>query len=214
MKTQTVTILEKRNLTQKVVSELLEYDPSTGLLFWKIRSRKWFDDDRASKIWNIIYPGKVAGGKTGGHRKEYISISIFKKRYLAHRIIWLHVNGRYPNNQIDHIDGDGTNNKIENLRDVSQVENCRNMKLSSANKSGHTGIYLRKDTGKWAAEIWDGKKICLGSFSNISEAINVRVAAEKCLNFHKNHGSVRPLYGSKDVRCAVDDQPSLFGGAS
>jgi hypothetical protein len=101
------------------------------------------------------------------------------------------MHGEFPTYQIDHIDGDGLNNRLENLRDVTQLENLRNMTLYRNNTSGRIGVCFVKREGKWCAQIGtkSGSKH-LGHFSNFDDAVTARKAAEVELGYHENHGRV------------------------
>ena len=96
--------------------------------------------------------------------------------------------------QIDHIDGDGTNNRLENLRIVSAAENKRNMRKMSTNTSGVTGVYGPYKSGAYEAKGWaNGKSVGLGWFKEIDSAIAARRNWELSRNYHPNHGTDRPL---------------------
>ncbi len=168
-------------LDQRRMKELFTY--KDGELVWHPRPREEFKSRYAWLYWNTRYSGKVAGSlvPNGYKRLE------FQGRSLAlHRLIWLYVHGTWPQT-IDHIDGNRSNNKIDNLRDVSMLENSRNKAIPSNNKSGVIGIY--KEGIAWRAVIGIGDRtIGLGSFRNIEEAIAVRKAAEERLGYHPNHG--------------------------
>lgn len=169
-------------VTAARVQELLSYDPSTGEFRWKVnRNRK--------------KAGSVAGCESTKHDgKKYWCIQVDGKMYKAHRLAWLVTHGEFPPEQIDHIDGDGLNNRLENLRAVSDLENKRNLRKKSNNTSGVSGVRWRKDRQKWQALITvNRKKIHLGLFSDKSEAVAARRAAEAKYGFHENHGTNRPL---------------------
>ncbi|MDE2436463.1 MAG: HNH endonuclease [Sphingomonadales bacterium] len=136
--------------------------------------------------WNAIHAGSVAGG-VGNH--GYIQVGFAGCRYMAHRIAWAIYHGAWPEDQIDHINQDRTDNRILNLRSVSQTENSRNAKMPKNNTSGFTGIGWHKRDQKWAAYICcDGRQRSLGCFHDLNDAIAVRKAAERAANFHVNHG--------------------------
>ena len=119
----------------------------------------------------------------------YRKIKIKSVRYYAHRLVWLYHFGKWPSDQIDHIDGDKLNNKIDNLRVVTNQENQKNAKLPSTNTSGVMGVCVHNQTQKWRAQIQDdGKNKFLGLFDNFEEAVAARQAAERKYNFHPNHG--------------------------
>lgn len=114
--------------------------------------------------------------------------NLFKKEYKAHRVVWLWWHGKWPK-EIDHIDHIYSDNRINNLRDSSHIENLKNQSLSKNNSSGIVGVYKKKNNNKWLAQInADGKVMHLGSFDNIEEATSARKEAEKKYEFHENHG--------------------------
>jgi len=130
-----------------------------------------------------------------GHKSSigYIQLRIDKTLYLAHRIAYKVMTGEDPDGEIDHIDHDRSNNAWGNLRLVSHQENCRNVGLTAANKSGMVGVRVRADTGRWTAEICvDGRNVVLGSFSTKEEALAARVAAEKRYGFFDNGKRIMP----------------------
>lgn len=160
-------------ITQKRLKELFHYDPNTGYI------------TRTSSVSNVKR-GDIAGGKT---EQGYIRIRVDGKKYLGHRLAWLYVYGRWPRDQIDHINHDRADNRLENLREVSSQTNCRNQSVRPDNNSGFTGISWDKDAGKWKSQIVAlGKKINLGRYSDISDAVKVRSDAECRFGYHKNHG--------------------------
>lgn len=165
-----------RELTQEILKSLLTYNPDTGLFFWKRKLRN-------------SNTTKPAGSAT---EKNYIKISVFNKKYFAHRLAWLYVYGEWPPVFIDHINHNTLDNRICNLRSVSKQENSKNRFIPSNNKSGHMGVIWHKDTNKWCAQIVISKKhIHLGLFADINNAIKVRKEAELRYKFHQNHG-MRP----------------------
>jgi len=125
--------------------------------------------------------GKIGGIKRSGTEKSarhYLRLKLGGKFVYAHRLIWVIVTGEQPED-IDHIDGNGLNNKWNNLRSVSHSMNGRNQKLPSNNKSGIAGIFQRKENGRWRAKITvEGKVINLGTFKDKNDAIEARKQAE------------------------------------
>jgi hypothetical protein len=113
---------------------------------------------------------------------------ILNKPHQAHRVAWAIHFGEWPK-FIDHINGDKTDNRIENLRAVSFVENTRNRKRPTNNSSGHAGIYWHTKERRWVARIGDGAgRKRLGSFLNLDDAVAARRKAEVDLGYHPNHG--------------------------
>lgn len=179
------------NFTQNFVKSLFSYDKYTGFLYWKERPEDHFKSFKGFKVWNGKYSKKLAGAvHTNQNGKKYITVSINSKRYLAHRIIWLLVTGENPNNEIDHINGNGIDNRIENLRHITRKENNKNLSISVRNKTGVVGVHWDKKRKVFKAEIRaHGKNKFLGYFKTIEEAAVVRKKAEKKLGYHKNHGT-------------------------
>ena len=116
------------------------------------------------------------------------------KRFKRCRLVWLWHHGAFPRNQIDHINGDTGDDRIENLRDVVQVENMRNAKLYKRNKTGLPGVRWREDRQKYYAYIGvKGNLINLGLFDNLLDAARARKSAENRYGFHENHGRSGPV---------------------
>ena len=182
-------------LTAEIVRELLIYNPDTGKLFWKERSaKKYYKNYKISmKTWNLKYAGKEAFTSinyTESGKIRFLSGAFFNKTFKAHRIAWLIYYGEWPKNQIDHINQDPTDNRIENLRDVSQTENLRNQSLRSNNTSGYVGVYLNKKQNKYAANVQiNGVTKWLGYYDTVEEAVAARAVANINYNFHPNHGN-------------------------
>ena len=155
-------------LTQDQVKAIFDYNPKTGDLIWKIeRYRK--------------HPGDVAGCKHVTKEKNYkrVTVSINYKRYLASRVIWLWVNGYWPENEIDHKDGDGWNNSWGNLREATHEENGKNLSLKKNNKTGVAGISMARNGKDYRARIMvNRKEILLGYFKDFDLAVKARKAAE------------------------------------
>jgi hypothetical protein len=169
METKKLNILE-------MVNNRLSYDPESGVLLWK-----------NSKYHTIN--GSVAGTIPGNRKKKYIFIRLGYKNYSAHRLAWLISTGEFPNGQIDHIDGNGLNNAISNLRVVTNQENQKNRRLSDKNKSGMFGVRYISSLRKWKSEIWiDGRNKYLGLFADFNSAASARKSAENKYGYHANHG--------------------------
>lgn len=177
-------------LTQEIVRELIDYDPATGICRWKYRDVKWFKGGRKKpeydqKHWNGKYNGIAVGWK---NPSGYFTVTLFGKYHLLHRIIWLYMVGELPN-IIDHIDGDPSNNKWDNLRSVDSRDNMRNRKMSANNTSGIMGVVWDKTRGKWRSAISVKRKnVHLGRFACIAHAVRARKEAEIKYGFHPNHG--------------------------
>lgn len=164
-------------LTQKRVREMFHYDPETGHLTRRITS----GGQKA---------GTIAGCSTS--TAGYIRVRVNDKKYLAHRLIWLHQTGALPGGKhIDHINGDGTDNRWQNLRLVTPVENGYNTTKGRDNKSGFKGVSWNSRLNKWIARISvDKRPVYVGVFDDPSEAgAAVRAVRERLHGDYCNHGA-------------------------
>ena len=153
----------------KLLRQLLKYEPETGKLFWRTR-----------------FNGREAFTYTD---KGYRRGAVFGRMLRAHRVAWAIYYGEWPKDEIDHINGDKSDNRICNLRDVNRAENTHNLPLSPRNKTGHVGLFFDKKRQKWQSRIMvGGSHKHLGYFSTKPEAIAARQAAQKILGYHPNHG--------------------------
>lgn len=140
----------KYDITAEEVRAAFEYDPLTG------------DFVRRGK--RTVLGTLNAGG--------YLMISLLGWTFRAHRLAWMYVHGRWPSGKIDHINGSRIDNRIENLREVSDAVNCQNLRApKSHNRSGYLGVVWRPLSLKWAARITVDKKIIhLGLFDSAEAA--------------------------------------------
>lgn len=114
--------------------------------------------------------GSKAGWLTYCNGRPYRKMNVNRKTVYVHHAIFLLHHGYLPK-YIDHIDGDSTNNRIENLRAATQSQNMGNSCMKSNNTSGYKGVTYRKDTGKWQASVMvNGKHISLGSHATKEDA--------------------------------------------
>lgn len=161
----------KTNPPLEVLNKLLRYDPDSGLLHWKIKRN------------GAIHP-------TAGYINHagYVVVTIFKKAYMAHRIAW-HIHFGYePDGQVDHKNRNRSDNRIENLRLASGIQNRQNRTLNKNNSSGASGVNWIKGKNKWRAEIGaNGSTIRLGYFMDKESAIAAREKA--ALKFHGEFAS-------------------------
>lgn len=162
---------------RKIAIERLSYDPQSGVIRWKSLIRRGGN----------IKVGEIAGCIKNG----YVVIHINGRAWRGHRIAWLMQTGSLPETgyEIDHIDGNRSNNSWSNLRVVNRNQNNYNTGISKANKSGCKGVSYRKDTGKWLARLkLDGKIIHLGYHDSKESAIKARREGEK--QFHGQYARI------------------------
>jgi hypothetical protein len=141
-------------LSQAELLELLTYNAATGEFKWLVSRGK-------------AKAGTVAGSDLNG----YVCIRINRQNYLAHRLVWLYEFGRWPNEHLDHIDGNPKNDRLANLRECSHAENHQNVGTRRDNRAGAAGVYLHRGSGRYTAEIRvDGKRHSLGYHDTREEA--------------------------------------------
>jgi hypothetical protein len=142
------------------IRRLFLYDPNLGCLRFASGSKA----------------GAVAGS---AHPCGYRQVRIGRSRFLVHRLIWKFHHGSEPR-QVDHIDGNRSNSKIENLRAACEKTNQRNRGKQGNNTSGYKGAYFRKSDGRWMSAIClHGKQKHLGYFPNAAAAHAAYCAAAK-----------------------------------
>ena len=158
--------------------------------------RNFFKYDNGKLIWSKTTGKKTKKGDIAGclTPSGYRSIRVNKKLYLEHRLIWFFHYGYFPENDLDHINRNKADNKIENLREVSKSCNARNCGNQINNISGVKGVHFQKFQKVWVAHIWvAGKEHYLGQSRDFNEAILHRYAAEQCLEW-ENCNSDSPAY--------------------
>ncbi len=162
-------------LTQKNIKKHISYNPTTGQFIWE------------QPTSNRVKIGDVVGTITVN---GYLSTSIKNHRVYLHRLAWLYVYGEIPK-EIDHINHNRLDNRIENLRKVTRAENLRNVSMRSDNSTGHTGVY--KDARSKNISFYyliqkDGIVHKKFGFKTIEEADSAVKEARIDLGFHQNHG--------------------------
>jgi hypothetical protein len=158
-------------MTQEYAHEAFEY--RDGELFWKVRPLHHFVDEHAQKTFNSIRPGKRAGGVTDGYMEVRMTLSGVK----VHRIVFVMHHGFLPD-EVDHIDGNPLNNRIENLRAASRSQNMRNTRTQRRTRTGVKGVSIK---GKrfCAFIIKDDRQLHLGMFDTLEQAAAARKQAER-----------------------------------
>lgn len=163
----------------EILRASLECDPETGKLTFKSRPN-------ARGCWNARHAGKPALHTL--NPDGYCRGFLFSRMTLAHRVAFAFYTGRTDFGFIDHINGDRSDNRKCNLREVSRLENALNKAKPRNSTTGHVGVHKVAE-GVWRSHICIGNKTKhLGRFKNIADAIAARKAAERDLGFHENHG--------------------------
>lgn len=133
---------------------LLDYEPHTGTFKWRV-SRKG---------------GAIRGDQAGSvYDNGYRYIRVDNCKYFAHRLAWFYTHGTWPQNQLDHRNGNRDDNRIANLREATHPQNQQNRSSAISRSAGLLGTRLKK--GRWEAAITsDGVRHYLGRFSTTAEA--------------------------------------------
>lgn len=155
------------NLTPNRIRELLDYEPATGLLFWKVKPSMG-----------------VAAGAIAGHltRRGYVAVRILGHEWKVHRIAWAHYFGSWPTAEIDHINGQKADNRIANLRDVDRTTNQENMRRANSNSStGLLGASPHKTRFVATIKV-RGVHTRIGSFATAEEAHAAYLTAKRALH--------------------------------
>lgn len=149
----------------------LTYDPETGLFWWKKKGR----GSRRQVTRPAGYINEIG----------CVCIGLSKRVYKAHRLAWLYVHGCWPT-EIDHINGNRSDNRIANLREVTHTQNMQNRPKLPTNTSGFKGV--NRNGSRWIARIMVNKKrVHLGRFDTLEEAYQVYLQAAQ--KFHGQFSS-------------------------
>lgn len=147
------------------LQELLHYDPDTGYFTWLISA-----SNRNPK-------GSKAGCYNRRKDSRYVILGIDGKMFLAHRLAWLYMHGVWPEQNIDHKDGNGWNNRWSNLREASISQNMQNARLRADNRTGAKGIVFYAGRGK-PYRVWLSHKY-IGCYATLEKAEAARDLAAK-----------------------------------
>lgn len=196
----------RARLSYKDVASVMSYDPASGKLFWLERHQGHFMSSNPGrcKSWNTQHAGREAFTATG-HDGYKLGL-ILRRRERAHRLAWLLFHKKWPDHLIDHIDGDKSNNRIKNLRDVPMSVNLKNASRNIRNTSGVNGVSWDKRGKKWYAQITvNGKRINLGLHDTIESASAARAEVNAAHSFTARHGTP-----SECVHSSLKSQASPF----
>lgn len=162
-------------LSQQALKDVLHYDPLTGVFTWKVST---------APRMHVGDPAGYVKRQTG-----YSTIRVLGGRYAAHRLAFLYMSGVTPKADVDHINGNRSDNRWDNLREVTRVENTRNRKIPSSNTSGVIGVYWGAARNRWVATISLAQKnVVVGAFKDFADAVAARKLAEQQYGYHPNHG--------------------------
>lgn len=163
-------------LTQARLKEVLKYNRKTGVFTWRV----------------TLSPRAMKGAEAGCIRVsdgyQYLVVRVDSVLYRANRLAWLYVRGEWPEHQVDHKNRSTLDNAWCNLRHATNKQNGENSSLRKDNTSGFRGVNFNPKLGKWIAKIKHHRQqIHLGCFTEKSDAVQARFAAEKKLFTHSEN---------------------------
>lgn len=143
-------------LSHERLKQVFHYDPDTGVF---------------TRLVAITHGG-VGPVNCAPNSAGYLRIRHDKRTYQAHRLAWFYVHGCWPISEVDHINGDRTDNRLSNLREATKSQNQRNARLRKDNSCGLKGVTWHKLLGKWRAQIRTKETgtIILGAFDSVEAA--------------------------------------------
>lgn len=154
-------------LTSTRLRALLDYCPETGQFKW-VRSR------------GSVKAGAVAGGLNAN---GYVQIQVDGTNEYGHRLAWLYVHGVWPSETIDHLNGDASDNRIANLRDVGHRHNIENQRRAAVNNKSSGMLGVSRSGNRWRAHIvTEGKQRHLGCFESRELAYSAYLEAKRTLH--------------------------------
>lgn len=170
------------------------------------RALDWFRSN-LYMVDNVLYWGESVGttrkrssyylNKPAGtvSPRGYIQVRMGREKFMAHRIIWAFHYGKWPDSGIDHINGDRLDNRIENMRDGTQFENCKNAAKYPRKESWiATGVTKRGNNTWYAGAQVDKVKIHLGTFRCHTSAMIARKLFDQKNGFSERHGAEERVY--------------------
>lgn len=178
------------DISLELVNSFISYEPTSGLMTWKKASPEDFQHckrpDAVCKTWNSRFAGSNALNFKDS--RGYLQGTFRGRAVLAHRIAYLIATGVLAD-EIDHINGDRSDNRLCNLRAVNRRQNAQNQKQHCRNTSGCSGVYWEATRNKWVARLFEpGRSKNLGRFDTYEAAVSARKAAEASAGYHVNHG--------------------------
>lgn len=166
---------EDMNAKLDEMTTVLRYCPDTGYFYWLVKNKR----RRAGEVAGCVYVDKRG--------LKYIRLRYKGRGYYAHRVAF-HFMGQEIPDCVDHLNGDGLDNRWSNIRSATFSQNSKNKKMPSNNKSGVVGVCEEK--GKWRAYVHINKKqIKLGVFNSLEDAAAARKRAEKGNEYTLRNGT-------------------------
>ena len=171
-------------LSIELLRAAVDYNPETGALTWRPRLPMFWPEHGETSRFNRQMAGRKVGCVNGDGYRHF---EVGGRHVKSHRAAWALFYGCWPEDQIDHINGDKLDNRIANLREVDSKQNSQNKARPLNNKSGVVGVHYCNTSKKWHAKI-QGRVI--GRFDDFAAAVAARKDAAVQAGFHPNHGRV------------------------
>lgn len=171
-------------------SEIFYYDETSPSCL------RWKENRYAGRHHTILVAKKddPVGWLDTSH--NYYKVSLLNKRYYVHRIIWQILNGEIEEGlEIDHIDGNSSNNILSNLRKVTRQVNCRNFKKNKSNSSGVTGVSYDKTRKRWESCYYDEN--CIRHRKSFSESAHGENAFKLACEWRNNAMKTMSTYSER-----------------
>jgi len=163
-------------MNQQELKTLLHYDPPTGVFRWR------HEPKRGMQPWDVA----------GSVERGYVRIQAGGKLHRAHRLAWLYVHGEWPSSELDHINRNRADNRIENLRLADRSLNMQNIGKKASNSSGYVGVSMSKWAKRWQAQIkTNGKNVHLGYYDTpeLAHQAYLLAKANHHAGLEKNNGT-------------------------
>jgi len=171
-----------------ILCDAFHYDRETGDIYRRAPRASWFKRRQDFLTYKKRWMHKKVGHES--QSTGYLYTHFFGNRYAVHRLAWFLGRQVWPEGEIDHINGIRSDNRWDNLRDVTKAENARNKRLSVRNTSGLQGVRWFEARSKWEAYISNptGVREHLGTYGSLLDACCARKSKEGAYGYHVNHG--------------------------